>query len=79
MIDVSRNDYNYYYMRNAQGDVIALYNCYGDINSRYVYDSWGKLLSVTNASGTPITDQANKSGDGSMIIFLINNNHRTVP
>lgn len=57
MIGVSRNGYNYYYMRNAQGDVIALYNCYGDINSRYVYDSWGKLLSVTNASGTPITDQ----------------------
>ena len=57
MIGVSRNGYNYYYMRNAQGDVIALYNCYGNINSRYVYDSWGKLLSVTNASGTPITDQ----------------------
>lgn len=57
MIGVSRNGYNYYYMRNAQGDVIALYNCYGDINSRYVYDSWGRLLSVTNASGTPITDQ----------------------
>ncbi|MPN02888.1 hypothetical protein SDC9_150109 [bioreactor metagenome] len=36
--------------------MIALYNCYGDINSRYTYDSWGNLISVTDANGNAITD-----------------------
>jgi len=55
-IGVNRNGYCYYYLRNVQGDVIALYNSAGNISARYVYDSWGKLVSVTNASGVAITD-----------------------
>ena len=57
MLGVRRNQYNYYFMRNVQGDVIGLYNCYGEINSRYVYDSWGKLISVTDANGNAITSE----------------------
>ena len=55
-IGVNRNGYCYYYLRNVQGDVIALYNSAGNISARYVYDSWGKLVSVTNANGNAITD-----------------------
>jgi RHS repeat-associated protein len=43
----------FYYLRNAQGDVIGLYDNSGNIVANYVYDSWGKLLSTTgSAAGT---------------------------
>ena len=41
---------------NAQGDVIALLDENYNIVVKYTYDTWGKVLSVTNASGTLITD-----------------------
>ena len=53
---------NYYFAKNAQGDVMALYqsvagnNVYNPILiARYTYDAWGNLLSVTNSNGAPIT------------------------
>ena len=41
---------------NAQGDVIALLDENYNVVVKYTYDTWGKVLSVTNASGTLITD-----------------------
>ena len=38
---------NYYYIKNAQNDVIAIANSSGNVVTRYTYDSWGKLLSIT--------------------------------
>ena len=38
---------NYYYIKNAQNDVIAIADSSGTVVTRYTYDSWGKLLSVT--------------------------------
>jgi RHS repeat-associated protein len=43
----------FYYLRNAQSDVVGLYDNSGNIVANYVYDSWGKLLSTTgSAAGT---------------------------
>ena len=39
----------YYYLYNAQGDVMALYDNDLNIVTEYTYDSWGKLLSVTGS------------------------------
>ena len=47
---------NYYYMYNPQGDVIGLYDSDGAIVARYVYDSWGEMLDVTDANGNDIYD-----------------------
>ena len=43
----------YYYLRNAQGDIVKLIDNGGDTKVEYTYDSWGKLLSTTGdqASG----------------------------
>ena len=46
----------YRYVKNAQGDVIALLDENYNVVVKYTYDTWGKVLSVTNASGTLITD-----------------------
>ncbi len=38
---------NYYYIKNAQNDVIAIADAWGNILCRYEYDAWGKVLSIT--------------------------------
>lgn len=44
------------YVMNLQGDVIALLDENYDVVVKYTYDTWGKLLGVTDANGTLITD-----------------------
>lgn len=36
----------YYYVRNAQGDIIGLIDSNGNKVVSYTYDTWGKLLSI---------------------------------
>ena len=45
----------YHVTTNMQGDVNAIYNSSGTLVARYEYDAWGNTLSVTDASGNPIT------------------------
>ena len=45
----------YYYGLNSRGDVVALYNSTGTLTAKYSYDAYGKLLGITNASGSAIT------------------------
>ncbi|MDE6766864.1 MAG: hypothetical protein K2J35_01560, partial [Eubacterium sp.] len=42
---------------NSRGDVERLYNADGTLAARYVYDSWGNVISVVDASSKPITNQ----------------------
>ena len=41
-----------------KGDITGIYDDQGNIVCRYVYDAWGKLISVKDASGTNITSQS---------------------
>ena len=50
-----------YAQTNTRGDVIALYNGDGDVKTVYTYDSWGKLISVTDGEGNSLG--ANKLGN----------------
>ncbi len=45
----------YYYAHNWRVDVVALYDSTGALFATYEYDAWGKLLSVKDANGDPIT------------------------
>ena len=38
---------SYYYLLNAQGDVMGLTTVYGVLKVAYTYDAWGNVLSVT--------------------------------
>jgi len=49
----------YYYALNSRNDVVGLYNSSGAVYAKYTYDPWGNITSVTNASGTAITDTNN--------------------
>lgn len=48
------NSNDYYYVKNVQGDVLAIYNASGTKVASYVYDAWGKNLSVTNHTSANI-------------------------
>ena len=45
----------YYFLKNLQGDIIAITDASGTVIARYKYDAWGKVLSVTDANGNSIT------------------------
>ncbi len=45
----------YYYVRNAQGDVVQIRNYLNEAVANYHYDAWGKLLSITDANGNKQT------------------------
>ena len=56
VIGLQSNGSTYYFAKNLQGDVIAIYDASKTVVAKYVYDVWGKLISVTDASGNYITD-----------------------
>lgn len=54
----STNEYeSYIYIKNLQGDIIEILDEQFNLVAKYNYDSWGNVLSVTDANGTQITDQ----------------------
>ena len=48
------NNGTYYYVKNLQGDIIAIQNTAGNIVTEYKYDAWGKLLSTTGTLASSI-------------------------
>ncbi len=53
------NGTQYLYLKNAQGDIAGITDASGNLLAEYVYDSWGKMLHVLDASGAEITDSSN--------------------
>ena len=47
LISVTIRGITYFYVRNAQGDIIALVDADGKVVVKYTYDSWGKVVAVT--------------------------------
>ncbi len=54
VVGFNYNDEDYYYRKNLQGDVIAIYTASGALVAEYQYDAWGKILSVTNYNGSEV-------------------------
>ncbi|EYE87359.1 hypothetical protein Q428_13775 [Fervidicella metallireducens AeB] len=46
LISMKLNGAEYYYIRNAQGDILGLLDGTGTQVVSYTYDSWGKLISI---------------------------------
>ncbi len=47
---------DYYFVCNWRGDVIRIYDGTGAVVANYNYDAWGGVISVTDSTGTAITD-----------------------
>ena len=49
VVAVNYNGNYYYYLRNAQSDIVKLIDKTGATVVEYTYDSWGKLLSTSGS------------------------------
>ena len=59
--DGNGNRAQYYVLCNSHGDVVDIYNQDGTIAAHYIYDSWGKTVSIldNDVNGNEITDPNN--------------------
>jgi len=44
---ITYDNVSYYYLLNAQGDVVGIMDVSGDLMVSYTYDAWGNVLSIT--------------------------------
>ena len=51
-------DERYYYVRNAQGDIIGITDKTGAFVARYTYDEWGNITSITDGNGNNVANNA---------------------
>ena len=49
LFSMNLNGTEYYYVRNAQGDITGLIDNAGNLVVSYTYDTWGKLVSTTGS------------------------------
>ncbi|MDO4364418.1 MAG: RHS repeat-associated core domain-containing protein, partial [Clostridia bacterium] len=49
VIGFEYNSDNYYYVKNAMGDILGIADSAGNLIASYTYDPWGKVLSVTGS------------------------------
>ena len=50
IIGFTYNDNKYFYIKNAQDDIIAIADNLGNVISEYAYDPWGLVVSVTGSN-----------------------------
>jgi len=62
LASMNLNGVEYYYIRNAQGDVIGLFDKNGVTVASYTYDSWGKLISIKDQNGVNVTNTVTHVG-----------------
>jgi len=56
-------DETYYYVKNAQGDVVGILDkCYQPL-ANYIYNSWGKLVSITDQNNNDVTQDLTHIGN----------------
>ncbi len=44
------NNTPYYFQKNQQGDVVAIFDANCDVVARYTYDAWGKVSAITGTN-----------------------------
>ena len=49
VVSVNFNGTEYYYLRNAQGDIVKLIDSSGNTVVEYTYDSWGRIIATTGS------------------------------
>ncbi len=57
LVSMNLNGVEYYYIRNAQGDIIGLFDQTGTQVVSYTYDSWGKVISITGTLASNVGEK----------------------
>ncbi len=54
LIGLQYNNEIYYYIKNAQNDIIGILDSNDNVVTRYTYDAWGNIISITDGNGIVI-------------------------
>lgn len=52
------NNDTYYYVKNIQNDIIGILDSNCNLVANYKYDSWGKIISITDGEGNDISNNS---------------------
>lgn len=52
---MEENGSEYYFVKNAEGDVTAIIDENGQIKVKYTYDAWGKTITVKDKNGNDVS------------------------
>ncbi len=55
LIGFKYNNSMYYYVKNAQGDIIKILDDNYNVVSQYEYDSWGNILTISDENGNDVS------------------------
>ena len=62
LVSMNLNGVEYYYVRNAQNDIIGLIDGTGNQVVSYMYDSWGKLINIKDGNGNDVSNDTTNIG-----------------
>jgi RHS repeat-associated protein len=57
LVSMNLNEVEYYYIRNAQGDIIGLFDKDKNEVVSYTYDSWGRIVSVSGSMASTVGEK----------------------
>lgn len=58
LIGFKYNNDVYYYIKNNQDDIIGILDSHYDVVTKYTYDSWGNILSITDGNGVDVSSNS---------------------
>ena len=59
LIGFKYNDICYFYIKNNQNDIIGILDNNYNIVAKYIYDSWGAIISITDGIGNDVSNDSN--------------------
>lgn len=59
LVGFKYNNILYYYLKNIQNDIIGILNQNYELVASYKYDTWGKIISITDGNGFDVSNQIN--------------------
>lgn len=58
LIGFDYNQIRYYYIKNKSNDIIGIKDSNNNIVAKYSYDSWGKIISITDGNNIDVSSNA---------------------
>lgn len=59
LIGFRYNNDVYYYIKNSEDDIIGILDSHYDVVTKYTYDSWGNILTITDGNGQDVSNNSN--------------------
>lgn len=59
LVGFKYNNNVYFYIKNLQGDIIGILDCYNEVVAKYEYDAYGNILSILDSDNNDVSSSVN--------------------